>query len=111
MSIIFQHPWICSIIDENEELYCGGTVISESLVLTAAHCLHPGVDLTNFKIVFGINDIADKEVSTRNIRTFERQDVILHPEYEVSIQIFFFFYSMISEVTLLFSKDILILFQ
>ncbi|KAL7011478.1 hypothetical protein ACKWTF_014276 [Chironomus riparius] len=33
------HPWIAALIDNTKGYFCGGTLITKRLVLTAAHCI------------------------------------------------------------------------
>jgi len=73
-------PWVFSILNDAGKVHCGGSVISETLLLTAAHCVHPTIDLSNFQLVFGTNkpEVPD---TTRVVRSFTRSNVVLHPDY------------------------------
>merc|ERR1712223_402867 len=73
-------PWIFSILDEDGEVWCGGSVISKTLLLTAGHCLRPGLDLSKFKLVFGEKNPENTDTSSI-VKQFTRNNVKFHPEY------------------------------
>ena len=80
----FQAPWIFSILDEDGDVHCGGSVISKTLLLTAGHCLRPGLDLSKFKLVFGEKNPENTDTSSI-VKQFTRNNVKFHPDYTVSI--------------------------
>ncbi|XP_055545331.1 phenoloxidase-activating factor 3-like [Wyeomyia smithii] len=53
---VFSYPWMALLIDINEQIRCGGTLITESYVLTAAHCNRPPIATVRL----GENDITKK---------------------------------------------------
>ncbi|XP_076135388.1 transmembrane protease serine 9-like [Alosa pseudoharengus] len=55
-------PYMVSVQKKNEEHICGGFLVSESFVMTAAHCITWGVDLT---VVVGGHDITNQKSGTR----------------------------------------------
>ncbi|KAK2880775.1 hypothetical protein Q8A67_018043 [Cirrhinus molitorella] len=68
-------PWQVSIQTSRGQQFCGGTLISKTWVLTAAHCLvQPG----NHFVVLGQNDLGsnDEFVQVKKIAK-----VINHPDY------------------------------
>ena len=61
---MFQHPWIVSIQNSEGSLHCGGSIVSSSKVVTAAHCFADKKnggkmakdELDKFSIVVGTDD-------------------------------------------------------
>ena len=38
LSYAFQNPWIVSLQTNTGDLHCGGSIVSSSKIVTAAHC-------------------------------------------------------------------------
>ncbi|KAM6178247.1 coagulation factor X [Rhynchocyon petersi] len=51
-------PWQALLINEDNEGFCGGTILSEYYILTAAHCLHQA---KRFKVRVGDRNTAEEE--------------------------------------------------
>ena len=84
--ISFQNPWSIAIL-LSDALHCSGSMISESFVLTAAHCfLDQGVRLDEKKmlIVSGSSDPTNAEDARKKARFIQRkkiEDVKIHPKF------------------------------
>ena len=77
-----KYPWMAALMyigDKSGKLtqYCGGSIISDRYVLTAAHCLFPE-DQTFVRL--GDHDL-EKEGETEHAHTFEVVRQIGHSEY------------------------------
>ncbi|KAL7013625.1 hypothetical protein ACKWTF_015494 [Chironomus riparius] len=55
-------PWIAALVDDNNEFFCGGTVVSDQKVVTAAHCIqgkHSSTRLyqADLKVLLGVYNL------------------------------------------------------
>ena len=57
--------------------YCGGSIISPTFIVTAAHCC--GGDATAFSIRAGLNNVVNPESGFQDIKV---DQVIIHPKYD-----------------------------
>ena len=82
-----QHPWSAAIlINDKDDVYCGGSVISRQFILTAAHCLRNNTkflfEKNQIKIRLGshlINKGLDPEQDSRE---FEVEEWMAHEDYD-----------------------------
>ncbi|KAH1185534.1 hypothetical protein KIL84_018283 [Mauremys mutica] len=61
-------PWQALLINENKEGFCGGTILSQFYILTAAHCINQSKII---KVVVGEVD-RDKEENTEMMYSVEK---------------------------------------
>lgn len=71
-----EHPWMVYLTIRNSggTFSCGGSLISEEWVLSAAHCLDPGSTVT---VSVGVFDL--RETARRN--RFDAESIFVHPSY------------------------------
>nr|XP_005022007.2 coagulation factor X [Anas platyrhynchos] len=68
-------PWQAVLINENGEEFCGGTILNENFILTAAHCMNQSKEI---KVVVGEVD-REKEEQSETTHTVER--ILVHSKY------------------------------
>ena len=81
--ILFQHPWSIAILF-SDELHCSGSILSETYVLTAAHCfVDEGIflDQTKMTIIAGSDDPASPipGKKAKFVEKKEIESVKIHP--------------------------------
>ncbi|XP_072448629.1 ovochymase-2-like [Chiloscyllium punctatum] len=72
------HPWQVSL-KRRQIHYCGGTIINEKWVLTAAHCMRGRNILSTLKVTAGEYNLKnlDKEEQTLTVKR-----IIIHPKFK-----------------------------
>ncbi|KAM8702984.1 hypothetical protein ACLKA7_005343 [Drosophila subpalustris] len=82
-----QLPWLVGLFERNQDhallFFCGGTLISASTVLSAAHCFrHPGRDLAAAKTVVSLGRNTIDLVSEGELRDVSQ--LLIHGQYNPS---------------------------
>lgn len=79
-------PWIAALSDRTSGFFCGGSLVSERFVVTAAHCLHPkGDELTDtesFEILLGKWNLSDK--AEPNALNVAPDQIKIHPDWNTT---------------------------
>ncbi|KAH8258204.1 hypothetical protein KR038_007678 [Drosophila bunnanda] len=79
-----RYPWLAAVFHKTPTLTfkCGGSLISASIVITAAHCVHK---MSETQVVVGLGrydllDYAEDGAEMRNVRK-----LVWHPEYNTRV--------------------------
>ncbi|RMC06570.1 hypothetical protein DUI87_16007 [Hirundo rustica rustica] len=70
-----QCPWQAVLLNEEGEEFCGGTILNENFVLTAAHCMNQSKEI---KVVVGEVDREKKEPS-ESMHTVDK--ILVHSKF------------------------------
>jgi len=76
---VSEYPWQIGMVHTGKSsVWCGGSVISDQWILTAAHCV-PKATTSNIEVLLGEHDYKDK-TETNEIRA-KVTKIISHPKY------------------------------
>jgi secreted trypsin-like serine protease len=81
---ISQVPWQVALIyrparSDFQGQFCGGSILSSTWILTAAHCLEDGMAFRDLMVLAGTN-----ELSTRRLNGIQAKRYILHPGWDTA---------------------------
>ena len=87
-------PWQVALVEQGKKVpFCGGTIICEKFVMTAAHSIGSNRNAAKIQIIAGEHDVLDdSDGSSRH----DVQNIFVHPNYIVknrlvlSLQIYFY---------------------
>jgi len=70
-------PWAISMLFNGRHV-CGGSLINDQWIITAAHCIGTNTNAASYRILFGLHDRLNQEnwVISRNV-----QRIVMHPSY------------------------------
>merc|ERR1711963_1112151 len=72
-----EYPWQVGLVSRNGRTpWCGGTLISSTHVLTAAHCTD-GAAASSIRVILGEHNIADSDFNRVDVA-----EIINHPNYD-----------------------------
>ncbi|XP_071287227.1 coagulation factor X-like, partial [Agelaius tricolor] len=74
--LLGQCPWQAVLLNEEGEEFCGGTILNENFILTAAHCINQSKEI---KVVVGEVDREKKEQS-ESMHTVDK--IIVHSKFD-----------------------------
>ena len=77
-----EYPWMVALRRRNGDVFCGGSLISDEWVLTAAHCLKV-YSMSQVRLILGAHDI--RNIKNSAIQT-TASEFIAHPSYLDHIQ-------------------------
>ena len=74
-------PWQVALVKQGKKVpFCGGTIICEKFVMTAAHCIGSNRNAAKIQILSGEHDVLDdSDGSSRH----DVQNIFVHPNYIV----------------------------
>ncbi|XP_063793490.1 coagulation factor IX [Pseudophryne corroboree] len=73
-----EFPWQVHLVNQNKEGFCGGSIVNEKWIVTAAHCFLVPVQ---FSIVAGEHNTKIQEGTEQYLKVAK---VIIHPSYNFS---------------------------
>jgi len=82
---ISETPWQVALLTEGqgtqfERQFCGGSIIDEYWILTAAHCV-TGLDPSQLQVIAGISDLDANPATNSDVQVMEVTQIISHPGY------------------------------
>jgi secreted trypsin-like serine protease len=80
-----EYPWFVGLLNSKNEIFCGGSLISQTQVLTAAHCVSDNNDnlvrASAIKVWVGAYDLGDSSIG----KVYNLKKITRHPDYDSSL--------------------------
>ena len=87
----FQFPWIVEVTQDLENstkyFYCGGSIISKNVIMTAAHCVNR--DKENKTSVL----VGNSNLLSHQIRRIKVKSILIHPNYDSKAMMTLLYYN------------------
>ncbi|XP_018336881.1 uncharacterized protein LOC108745240 [Agrilus planipennis] len=80
---IQKYPYQVAIF-QNEEFICGGAIIKDKFVLTAAHCFESSLDAKEYRVKAGITNLDEDGQSRNVVKIFQHEKYTLS-DYDIAI--------------------------
>lgn len=80
-----EFPWIISMMDGSGYWYCGGSILNEEWIVTAAHCVHGNSDKENKDVWVRVGDHDNSDPDDTDFhkkQTFKVKRIVIHPKYD-----------------------------
>ncbi|XP_072519840.1 coagulation factor IXa [Salminus brasiliensis] len=78
-------PWQVALVARStQQVFCGGSIVSELWVITAAHCLEESKD-TAFFVRVGEHDVSKQDSTEQNL---EVEKAVVHPRYNPTVSLY-----------------------
>ncbi|XP_070497368.1 uncharacterized protein [Chironomus tepperi] len=83
-----EFPWKAALVEKTNQFFCGGTLVSNNMVVTAAHCVKGKRNIHDFKpedmlVLLGVYDISrtnEKGKITSNVKAIR-----VHPDWNIHV--------------------------
>uniref|UniRef100_A0A4Q8KDK1 U38-Sparatoxin-Hju1a_1 n=1 Tax=Heteropoda jugulans TaxID=1358901 RepID=A0A4Q8KDK1_9ARAC len=77
------YPWMVSVhlklASESLDHACGGAILNENWIVTAAHCTEP-IDVSDYEVIVGMHNVATKH--SPSLRRHTVSKIVLHEGYD-----------------------------
>ncbi|KAL7863249.1 hypothetical protein SRHO_G00122330 [Serrasalmus rhombeus] len=78
-------PWqVALVMNSTQQVFCGGSIVSELWVITAAHCLEECKD-KDFIVRVGEHDVSKKDSTEQDLGVEKR---VVHPRYNPAVSLY-----------------------